>query len=109
VEEDLRPALAVTVGALLGGELHVVLRAPQSVVELLDRGPSLHGLKGSPLLSINNASVATIRKTARTDMDMAMNARTFCDVTPVRMWLRMSNNAATQRKHNARIMRLCTR
>jgi hypothetical protein len=40
VEEDLRPALAVTVGALLGGELHVVLRAPQSVVELLDRGPS---------------------------------------------------------------------
>ena len=42
-------------------------------------------------------------------MDMAMNAKTLCDVTLVCMWLRMSNNAATQRKHKARIMRLCTR
>jgi len=42
-------------------------------------------------------------------MDMAMNTKTLCDVTLVRMWLRMSNNAATQRKHNARIKTLCTR
>jgi hypothetical protein len=42
-------------------------------------------------------------------MDMAMNTKTLCDVTLVRMWLWTSNNAATQRKHNARIMRLCTR
>jgi hypothetical protein len=42
-------------------------------------------------------------------MDMAMNTKTFCEVTPLCMWLRMSNNAATQRKHNTRIMTLCTR
>ena len=58
---------------------------------------------------MNKASVATIRKTARTDMDMAMNTKTLCDVTPVRMWLWTSNNAATQSKHNARIMTLCKR
>ena len=33
VEEDLRPALAVAVGPLLGGEPHVVLRAPEGLVE----------------------------------------------------------------------------
>ena len=42
-------------------------------------------------------------------MDMAMSTKILCEVTPVRMWLWTSNNAATQRKHNARIMRLCTR
>jgi dihydrofolate reductase len=33
MEEDLRPALAVAVGPLLGGEPHVVLRAAEGVVE----------------------------------------------------------------------------
>jgi hypothetical protein len=43
-------------------------------------------------------------------MAMAMNTKILCDETPpVRIWLRTSNNAATQRKHNARIMTLFKR
>ena len=43
-------------------------------------------------------------------MAMAMNTQIFfCDETPVRIWLLISNNAATQRKHNARIMALFKR
>ena len=39
-------------------------------------------------------------------MAMAMNTKVLCDETPVRIWLRISNNAATQSKHNARIITL---
>jgi hypothetical protein len=42
-------------------------------------------------------------------MAMAMTTKIEGDQTPVRIWLRISNNAATQRKHNARIMALCNR
>ncbi len=42
-------------------------------------------------------------------MPMAMNTKILCDQTPLCIWLRTSNNAATQRKHNARIMTLCKR
>ena len=42
-------------------------------------------------------------------MEMAMNTKILCDVTPLRIWLWTSNNAATQRKHNARIMTLIKR
>jgi len=58
---------------------------------------------------MNRASVATIRQTARTDIAIAMNTKIEGDDTPVRIWLWISNNAATQRKHNARIMILCKR
>jgi len=42
-------------------------------------------------------------------MAMAMNTKIEGDETPLRIWLRISNIAATQRKHNARIMALCKR
>ena len=53
--------------------------------------------------------MAPISKMAKTDMAMAMNTKALCDETPVRIWLRISSNAATQRRHNARIMTLFSR
>ncbi len=42
-------------------------------------------------------------------MAMAMNTKILRDEASLRIWLRISNNATTQRKHNARIMALCKR
>ena len=42
-------------------------------------------------------------------MAMATNTNILCDETPLRLWLRTSNNAATQRKHTVRIMTLFKR
>jgi hypothetical protein len=42
-------------------------------------------------------------------MAIAMATKIKGDETPLRIWLRMSNNAATQRKHKARIMALFKR
>jgi hypothetical protein len=42
-------------------------------------------------------------------MAMAMNTKILCDEPPLRIWLRISNNAATHRKHNATIMALFKR
>ena len=49
------------------------------------------------------------RQTARTDMAIAMKTKIEGDETPLRIWLRISNDAATQRMHNARIMALFKR
>jgi hypothetical protein len=42
-------------------------------------------------------------------MEIAMTTKMNGDETPLRIWLRMSNNAATQRKHKASIMVLFKR
>ncbi len=42
-------------------------------------------------------------------MAIVMTTKMNGDETPLRIWLRMSNNAATHRKHNARIMALFKR
>ena len=42
-------------------------------------------------------------------MAMAMNTKILYDEISLRIWLRISNNATTQRKHNARIMTLIKR
>jgi hypothetical protein len=40
---------------------------------------------------------------------MAINTKIEGDETPLRIWLRISNNAATHSKHNATIMALFKR
>jgi hypothetical protein len=40
---------------------------------------------------------------------MAINTKIEGDESPLRTWRRISNNAATQKKHNARIMALFKR
>ena len=40
---------------------------------------------------------------------MAMTTKILYDEISLRIWLRTSNNAATQSKHNARIMTLIKR
>jgi len=42
-------------------------------------------------------------------MAIAMKTKIEGDETPLLIWLRISNNAVTQRKHNARIMALFKR
>ncbi len=42
-------------------------------------------------------------------MEMAMTTKILYDEISLRMWLWTSNNAATHRKHNARIMTLIKR
>jgi hypothetical protein len=70
---------------------------------------SLHGLWVSLLLSRKAASAKRIKQIVRTEIVTAMNTNTGGEKTSLRIWLRMFNSAAAQRKLNKTIMALPSR
>ena len=58
---------------------------------------------------MKTASAAMIKQTVRTEMVTTMTANVVREKIPLRIWLRMSNKAVTQRRLNKRIIALPAR